>query len=261
MLKFSANLNFFYGDLPFLDQIAAAAKDGFKGVEFVSPYGCEPEEVKKALDNAGIVASLFNGPPGDWGKGERGLVGLEERGDDFKKSVDTIIKYSNVIGCKRINVMAGIPTKPIAWEKLADMLTDRLGYAADAFAGHGITLLLEHINNYDIPGYCVETPARALEIIDRLNRKNAKIQYDVYHAQRTSGELVNFLRANFAKIDHIQIADNPGRNQPGTGEVNYKFVLDELDRLGYQGWVGLEYKPLPNAAGSLGWIKEMGYSL
>ena len=261
MPKFSANLNFLYGNLPFLEQFPAAAADGFKAVEFVSPYGCEPAALRKVLDDNKLIASLFNAPAGDWGKGERGLTVLEERDREYRDSVDTIIKYANVLGTKCVNVMAGINSKEESKAKMFDRLVERLRFAADVFAKHNIVLLLEHINNFDIPGYCVGTPAEALEVISRVDRKNAKIQYDIYHAQRTSGELTKFLRDNFARIGHIQVADNPGRNQPGTGEMNYKFLLDELDRLGYQGWVGLEYKPLPNAGGSLGWIKAMGYSL
>lgn len=258
MLNFCANLNFFYGSLPFLDRFSAAADDGFKAVEFVSPYECEPAKVRKILDENGLTAALFNGALGNWDAGERGLTALANRDKEFADSVATIIKYATALACKRINVMGGIvvdKAEPAA--KITDRIIERLRFAAETFAPHGITLLLEHINPYDMPGYFVSTPAQALDIIERVDRDNAKVQYDIYHAQRTSGELTAFLRRNIARIGHIQIADNPGRNQPGTGEINYSFLFEELNRLEYRHWIGLEYKPTPSPAASLGWMANL----
>ena len=262
MPNFAANLNFFYGDLPFLERFPAAKRDGFKGVEFVEPYMCAPEEVAKVTKENGITTALFNAAIGDWSKGERGLTVIEDREDDFRALIDKVPAYAKALECPRVNVMAGINTnKSEAYDKTWTRLIERLRYAADTLGKHGITVLLEHINNFDIPGYFVRTPNEALKAIQEVDRANCMIQYDIYHAQREQGELTAFMRENISRIGHVQIADNPGRNQPGTGELNYKFLLDELDRLGFKGWVGFEYKPLPNAAGSLGWIKEMGYSL
>lgn len=257
MLKFCANLNFFYGDLPFLDRFSAAGDDGFKAVEFVSPYDCEPARVRKALDENGLKAVLFNGALGRWDAGERGIVSLAGRDKEFADAVATIITYADALACKRINVMGGIivdRSEPAA--TVTDRVVDRLRYAADAFAPKGITLHLEHINSYDMPGYFVSTPAQALDIIERVDRDNAKVQYDIYHAQRSAGELTAFLRRNLARIGHIQIADNPGRNQPGTGEINYSFLFAELERLEYRNWIGLEYKPTPSPAASLAWMTK-----
>lgn len=261
MPKFSANLNFLYGKLPFFDQFPAAAKDGFKAVEIRSPYEYEPEKVRKALDDNGLVAALLNSPSGDWDGGERGLTSLAHRWDEFKESVETMVRYAPALGCKRINVMAGLNVDNEPWEVMAPRLIERLRYCADAFAGPGIMVVLEHINPYDMPGFTVRTPPQALEIVKGVDRPNIKIQYDIYHAQRQTGELVRFMRDNIASIGNVQVADNPGRCQPGTGEINYGFVLAELDKLGYDDWVGLEYVPVPDTPGSLGWIKEMGYSL
>lgn len=261
MLKFSVNSKFFYGHLPLLERFAAAARDGVKAIELFSPFDCEPEAVRKAADANSLVITQFNGAFGDWDAGERGLASKEEREADYKKALDNVVRYARALDVHRINLMAGTVNPGEAWETLAERLVKRFLYAADLFAANDIILQLEHINPYDMPGYCVDTPAKALEIVARVNRPNVKIQYDFYHAQRTSGELVKFMRDNFKHIAHVQVADNPGRNQPGTGEINYAFVLAELDKLGYDGWVGLEYVPKPDAAGSLGWMAEMGYSL
>lgn len=261
MPKFSANLSFFYLDRPLLERFAAAAKSGFKGVEFLLPYGESVADIQKALTENNLEMALFNSPSGDWDGGERGLGVVSGRDDEFAAAIATAIEYATAVKLRRVNVLAGIDKSGGSFDQATDRLVERLRYAADQFAKHGMTMLLEHINPFDMPGYFVSTPNQAIDILDRVGRDNAKLQYDVYHAQRMSGELVGFMQKHFSRIGHVQIADNPKRNQPGTGEINYKFVLDELDRLGYDGWVGLEYKPDPDADGSLGWITAMGYSL
>ncbi len=156
--------------------------------------------------------------------------------------------------------MAGIP-KNQSFDQSMDQIVERLAHAGDVFAKHNLIVLLEHINNYDFVDYFAATPAIAMEILKRVNRPNVRLQFDVYHAQRSQGELVAFMRENIGMIEHVQIADNPGRHQPNTGEINYAFVLKELDKLGFNGYVGLEYKPDPDADSSYGWIKEMGYTI
>lgn len=261
MLKFSVNLSFFYLDMPFLDRFTAAAKSGFKAVEYLSPYEEEAESVREALDDNSLVQALFNSPSGDWNGGERGLLVLEKRDSEFADAIDKAVDYAVVLNCPRVNVLAGINKTREPVEKTEARLVERLQYAADVFAKHDLTALLEHINPIDMPGYFVGTPGYAIALLNRVGRPNAKLQYDVYHASRTVGELTTFLREHFNQIGHIQIADNPDRHQPGTGEINYAFFLRELDRLGYQGWVGLEYKPYPTPDESLGWIKAMGFAL
>ncbi|MDR1534989.1 MAG: TIM barrel protein [Planctomycetota bacterium] len=254
MLKFSANLGFLYPELPLLEEIAAAAAAGFKGVEVMFPYPEPPEKVAEALSARSLTLALFNALPGNWAAGERGLAVLPGRDQDFRASLDKAVEYAVALGCPRVNVMAGVKNFDEPREKTLDRLVDRLGQAADVFAKHNLNALLEHINPYDMPGYFVSTPKEAIAVLERVKRPNAKLQYDIYHAQRTSGELTAFLRDHFSQIEHIQIADNPGRNQPGTGEINYPFIFCELERLGYQGWIGLEYKPTPSAAGSFAWM-------
>lgn len=261
MPKFAANLNFFYGGLPFLEQFAAARKDGFNAVEFVSPYEFEPAVVRKALADSSLTTALFNAAIGSWAAGDRGVTSVKGREDEFRALIDKVPAYCKELSCPRVNVMAGIPDASEDRASIWKRLIENLRYAADTLGKHGITVLLEHINTYDIPGYFVATPAEALQAVKEVDRENCMIQYDMYHAQRMGGEVTAFMRDNIARIGHVQIADNPNRNQPGTGEMNYKFLLDELDRLGFKGWVGLEYKPTPTPAESLGWVKEMGYSL
>jgi Hydroxypyruvate isomerase len=262
MLKFSANLTFLYSDKPLLERIACAGRAGFKAVEFMSPYEEKPEDIKKALDENAVLMALFNTRAGKPGMGERGYLAIAHGGDSvFADALADVIRYATHLSCPRINVQAGIAPEGEAPAMTMDRVVERLRHAADLFAGHGINALLEHCNRHDIPGYFIDTPDKAVEALRRVDRPNAKLQYDFYHAQRTSGELVAFFRDHADMIDHIQIADNPGRNQPGTGEINYTFVLSELERLGYQGWIGLEYKPLPDADASYGWMKEMGYAL
>lgn len=262
MPKFAANLNFFYGDVPFLERFAAARRDGFNAVEFVSPYEVEPAVVRKAMDDNKLKTVLFNAAIGSWDAGDRGLTVIGSREEEFRTLVDKVVPYAKELDCPRVNVMAGLHTelsedKDVTWKRFVE----RLRYAADTLGKHGITVVLEHINTIDMPDYYIATPAMALQAVKEVGRDNCLIQYDMYHAQRMAGEVTGFLRANFKLIGHIQIADNPNRNQPGTGEMNYKFLLDELDRLGYAGWVGLEYKPTPNPAASLAWVKEMGFTL
>lgn len=261
MPKFSANLSFFYLDRPFVDRFAAAARSGFKWVEFLSPYGETIPVLQKALRDTDLQIALFNSPSGDWDNGERGLGVLRGRDDEFADAIAKAVLYATALGTPRVNVLAGLDPGAETPDALTARLTERLRHAADEFAKAGLTMLLEHINPYDMPGYFVATPRQAIAVLDAVGRDNAKLQYDVYHAQRMAGELTAFLRDHFDRIGHIQIADNPGRNQPGTGEINYRFLLSELDRLGYAGWVGLEYKPVPDADGSLGWIEEMGFGV
>ena len=257
MLRVAANLGFFYNKLPLLERFAAAAKDGIKAVEFMPDYKDNgPETFRKVLEDNSLTAALFNSPAGNWPGGERGLVGLPEREAEFLEAVKTTIEYAAAVKCPRTNFTAGIVPAGTSWDKVSGLLVERYKYVADQCAPHNITVLVEHMNAFDVPGYCVDTPSKALEIVKKVNKPNMKIQYDIYHAQRSEGELVRFMRDNLEYVDHIQIADNPARNQPGTGEINYDFIFAELERLNYQGWVGLEYKPTPNAGASLGWMKK-----
>jgi hydroxypyruvate isomerase len=254
MPKFSANLSFLYPELPFLDRIAAAASDGFPAVEYLGPYDHPPEAVAEALAANGLEQALFNLPSGDWVGGERGLGCLPERVEEFRQGVDTAIRYAKALNCPKVNCLAGIAPTGIDRATLEATLVANLGYAAPRLAEAGIKLLLEPINLRDIPGFFVSTTAHAERILDAVGSDNLFIQYDVYHMQVMQGDLVPTYERLRERIAHVQIADNPGRHEPGTGEINYGFVLSELDRLGYDGYVGCEYKPLAGTSEGLGWM-------
>jgi hydroxypyruvate isomerase len=256
MPKFSANLSFLYADLGFLDRFAAAAADGFPAVEYVGPYDHPPEAVAEALKSNGLAQALFNLPAGNWAGGERGIGALPDRISEFRDSVDTAIRYGQALGCPKINCLAGIAPDGVDRDTLEATLVGNLKYAAPRLADAGIKLLLEPINLRDIPGFYVSTTDHAERILDAVGSDNLYIQYDIYHTQVMQGDLMPTYARLKDRIAHIQIADNPGRNEPGTGEINYGFVLPELDRLGYDGYVGCEYKPLAGTSAGLGWMKS-----
>lgn len=255
MPKFSANLSFLYADLPFLDRFAAAAKDGFRAVEYVGPYGFPAEDVAAALKSNGLTQALFNLPAGNWDGGERGIGCLADRVVEFQAGVETAIRYAQALGCDKINCLAGIAPAGTTADERDAVLVANLKYAAPRLASAGIKLLLEPINLRDIPDFHVSTTHHAERLLDAVGSDNLFIQYDVYHTQVMQGDLVPTYARLKDRIGHVQIADNPGRNEPGTGEINYGFVLSELDRLGYDGWVGCEYKPKAGTSAGLGWMK------
>lgn len=256
MPKFSANLSFLYAELPFLDRFAAAAKDGFPAVEYVSPYEHAPEAVAMALADNGLKQALFNLPPGDWAGGERGIGCLPDRVDEFRGSVDIATRYGKALGCPNINCLAGIAPAGVDTEQLGATLVANLQYAAPRLADAGIRLLLEPVNLRDIPGFFVSTTHHAERILEAVGSDNLYIQYDIYHTQVMQGDLIPTYARLKDRVAHIQVADNPGRNEPGTGEINYAFVLPEIDRLGYDGYVGCEYKPRGGTTAGLGWMKS-----
>ncbi|HVW91051.1 MAG TPA: 2-oxo-tetronate isomerase [Devosia sp.] len=254
MLRFAANLSMLYPELGFLDRFGAAAADGFTGVEYLGPYAEAPEAIADRLGQHGLTQVLFNLPSGDWGGGERGLAALPDRVEEFRRGVAEAIRYAGVLGCRQVNCLAGVP-KGVAPETAEETLVENLRYAAPRLADAGIRLLLEPINPHDIPGFFVNSTAHALRIFERADEDNLYLQYDFYHMQRVQGELVaNFLKLQ-SRIAHVQIADNPGRNEPGTGEINYPFIFAALEKAGYDGWVGAEYRPAGGTSQGLGWLK------
>lgn len=255
MLKFSANLSFLYQELGFLDRFAAAAKDGFGAVEYLGPYAETPEAVAKALRDNGLVQALFNVPSGNWAGGERGIACLPERVDEFRTGVRTALDYAAALNCPKVNVISGLVPAGADMQLLEDTLVENLKFAADLCAKAGVKLLIEPINTRDIPGFFLTTTKQAEGILERVGSSNLYIQYDVYHMQVMEGDLIPTYTRLKDRIAHIQVADNPGRNEPGTGEINYPFVLGEIDRLGYDGWIGCEYKPRNGTTAGLGWMK------
>ncbi len=258
MPRYAANLSFLYPQLAFAERFAAAARDGFAGVEYVSPYELPPEAIAALLRENGLEQVLFNMPAGDWAAGERGIACLPDRVAEFEASVDTAIRYASALGCSRVHCMAGIAPVGVDPAALEATFVANLRLAAPRFAAAGVQLLIEPINTRDMPGYFLPTIATAERILAAVGEDNLFIQYDIYHAQGMQGDLVHTYARLSERIAHIQIADHPGRNEPGTGEINYRFVLRELDRLGYDGWVGCEYKPSSGAGAAVGWMRDAG---
>jgi hydroxypyruvate isomerase len=258
MPKIAANLTMLFTEVPFLDRFEAAARSGFKAVEFLFPYEYKPAELRARLDGNGLKLVLHNLPPGDWSRGERGIGCHPDRVGEFRDNVGRAIDYATALGAPQVNCLAGIAPGGVAPEALRATFVDNLRYAAGKLKAAGIRLLIEPINFYDIPGFYLNRTAQALELIAEVGSDNLYVQYDIYHAQRMEGELANTIKANLGRIAHMQLADNPGRNEPGTGEINYRFLFGWLDAIGYDGWIGCEYKPKTSTDAGLGWRAAHG---
>ncbi len=256
MNKFCANLGWLFTEHEFLNRFAAAAKAGFKGVEFASPYERSATDLAQRLNDNGLEMALFNLPFGNFAKGERGLACLPGRKKEFREGVKRALDYAGVLNCKRINALAGIAPEGVVSAVLWDTLAENLAFAAETLAAENIALVVEPINRFDMPGFFLNTSADGLRAMAAAGHPNIKLQYDIYHMQRMEGELGNSLHRLMPVIGHIQLADNPGRHEPGTGEINYGFVLRLIDELGYQGWIGCEYAPSTTTEESLAWMKR-----
>jgi hydroxypyruvate isomerase len=253
MPRFAANLTMLFNEVPFLDRFERAAKAGFDAVEFLFPYAFPVNELKMRLADNGLKLVLHNLPAGNWDAGERGLACLPDRVDEFRAGVARAIEYAGALGAPQLNCLAGKAPAQVEDAKLRATLVANLRFAADQLGAAGIKLVMEPINVYDIPGFYVNRTAHALGLLDEAGSANAFLQYDIYHMQRTEGELAATLQRCLPRIAHIQIADNPGRNEPGTGEIDYRFLFRHLDRIGYAGWVGCEYKPAGATEAGLDW--------
>lgn len=254
MLRFSANLSFLFLDRPFLDRFAAAAASGFKGVEFHFPYAFPVDEVVDAVKRAAVEVVLFNLPAGDWAGGERGIACLPERLGEFRDGVAEAARYAEALGCPRLNCIAGRRGPGLDEALLRATLVDNLRHAADVFAPAGRQVLIEPLNSRDTPDFLIDRSASALALLEEAGRPNLGLQYDIYHAQVMEGDLANTLARNLRRIGHIQLADNPGRHQPGTGEIHFPFLFQHLHTLGYDGWIGCEYVPLGATEDSFDWM-------
>lgn len=257
MPNFAANLTLLFTERPFLDRFEAAARAGFKAVEFLFPYAYDAHELRRRLDDNGLQLVLHNLPPGDWEAGERGIACHPDRIEEFRAGVARGIEYARVLGVKQLNCLAGLA--PAGWPDvlLRQTLVENLRYAAGEFRQAGLKLLVEPINRFDMPGFYLNYTRQALEILDAVGADNAYLQYDIYHAQRMEGELAATIEQYLPRIAHMQLADNPGRHEPGTGEINYAFLFAHLDRIGYAGWIGCEYRPLTRTEAGLGWIERL----
>lgn len=257
MPKFAANLTMLFTELPFLDRFEAAARAGFKAVEFLFPYAYDAQELRRRLDDNGLQLVLHNLPPGDWDGGERGIACHPDRVDEFRAGVARGIEYAQALGVRQLNCLAGKAPAGVDDTLLRQTLVDNLRHAAQQLQRAGLRLLVEPINTFDIPGFYVNRTQQAIDILDQVGADNAFVQYDIYHAQRMEGELAATLEQQLNRIGHIQLADNPGRHEPGSGEINYAFLFAHLDRIGYDGWIGCEYKPATTTEAGLGWIARL----
>lgn len=261
MPKIAANLTMLFTEVPFLERFAAAKQAGFKYVEFLHPYDYSPEQVRELVKSNGLQVVLFNLPSGDWAAGERGIAANPARQEEFRAGVHRAIAYAKALGVPRVNCLAGKASSDFTPEEHWNTLVENVAFAANALAEIGVSLVVEPINHFDIPGFVLNTTRQGLDLIAQAGRPNVYLQFDIYHVQREEGNITPTLREHIGKIAHIQIADNPGRHQPGTGELNFPFLFAEIDRLGYQGFVSGEYIPAPDTLSSLGWIKEYGCQL
>ncbi|HEY82247.1 MAG TPA: hydroxypyruvate isomerase [Dehalococcoidia bacterium] len=255
MLRFSANLTMLFGEVDFLDRFERAARAGFKAVECQFPYQWPKEEVAERLDKYGLEMVLHNLPAGDWGAGERGIACLPGREGEFQEGVGRAIEYAKALRCPRLNCLVGLTPKEAAPEKVRQTLVENLRFAATALEKEGITLLVEALNTYDIPGFYLTTTRDALKLLSEVAHPNLRLQYDIYHMQVMEGNLTRTITDNLERIGHIQLADNPGRHEPGTGEINFTNLFRFIDEAGYAGWIGCEYKPAGVTEDGLEWVK------
>ena len=256
MPRFAANLTMLFNEVPFLERFALAKTAGFKAVEFLFPYAYSKEEIKSALDNNALKLVLHNLPAGDWDAGERGIACHPDRVNEFRSGVAKAIEYATYLNVGQLNCLAGKAPAGVDAKLLHDTFVSNLQYAASELKKAGLKLLIEPINTFDIPGFYLSKTEQGIAILDAVGADNAFLQYDIYHAQRMEGELANTIQKHLSRIAHIQLADNPGRNEPGTGEIHYDYLFGLLDRLGYAGYIGCEYKPLKSTAAGLGWMDQ-----
>ncbi|MDB5986413.1 MAG: hydroxypyruvate isomerase [Nevskia sp.] len=256
MPKFAANLTMLFNEIDFLDRFEAASKAGFTGVEYLFPYAYPAAQLAALLKKHRLTQVLHNLPAGDWAKGERGIACLPDRVAEFQDGVGKAISYATVLGCEQLNCLVGIAPKGVPADQVRATVLANLKFAAAALKKAGIRLLIEPVNTFDIPGFYLNRTAQALDFISEVGSDNLFLQYDIYHMQRMEGELANSIKAHLSKIAHLQLADNPGRNEPGTGEINYAFLFQFIDLLGYDGWIGCEYKPRTTTTDGLGWLSS-----
>jgi hydroxypyruvate isomerase len=256
MPRFSANLSLLFTEVDFPDRFERAARAGFKGVEFMFPYEWDRNLLAEKLDKYGLEVVLHNLPAGNWVAGERGIACLPDRVGEFKDGLGRAIEYARALKCTRLNCVCGLTPKGVAPEKVRQVLVDNLKFTAALLAKEGIHLMIEPLNDkVDMPGIYLSHIQQAIEVIKAVNHPNIYLQYDIYHMQIMEGDLTRTIQNNIARIGHMQFADNPGRHEPGTGEINFTNLFRFIDETGYSGWIGCEYKPLNGTENGLGWLK------
>lgn len=258
MPRLAAHLSMMFHELPFLDRYEAAAKAGFTAVEAQFPYEFPAVEVKRRLEGAGLTQVLFNMPPGDWAAGERGLACLPGQQTRFHDSLKQALDYATTIGCGKLHCMAGIPPAGVSPVTAASVLAANLAWGSEIAIAAGVRLMIEPINHRDMPGYHMNTLAQGAAVVEAIGHDRIGLQFDIYHCQTTEGDITKRLEAYLPLVDHMQLADVPGRHEPGSGEIGWEYVFRRIDELGYRGWVGCEYRPAGNTLAGLAWRKRYG---
>src|SRR5271169_3731917 len=258
MPRFCANLGFLFDEVPFLDRFDAAARAGFTGVEYASPYEYSATVLRARLNAAGLSQILINSPAGNRAAGERGMACLPGRVPAFRDGVAQALDYATALDCKLVHVMAGVPPQDVAWDTAAALYAANLAWAAEKASAAGVKLVIEPLNPRDAPGYLLSTQEQGAAIAAAIGRDRLGLQFDLYHCQTAQGDVTTRLAALMPAIDHMQLADVPGRHEPGTGEIGWEFVFRRIDELGYQGWIGCEYNPVGDTVAGLAWRRLYG---
>ena len=253
MPRFAANLSMMFNEVSFLDRFAAARRAGFKGVEFLFPYEFAAAELRERLSGEGLTQVLFNMPPGDWANGERGMASIPGRQKEFRDSVKQALDYAAALDCQQLHCMAGIVPAGVPMTTATAVYAANLAWATEHTSAAGIRLVIEPINHRDMPGYFLNTQAQGAAFVDAIGRDRLGLQFDVYHVQVTEGDITKRMEQFMPVIAHMQIADVPARNEPGTGEIGWRYVFRRMDELGYTGWVGCEYRPAGETVAGLDW--------
>jgi hydroxypyruvate isomerase len=262
MLRFAANLSFLYGENAFPDRFAAAARDGFTAVEYLFPYEYPAQQVASWLQTHGLAQVLFNAPPGNWAAGDRGIASLPGREAEFRAAIQTALEYAQKLSCPRVHVMAGLQPSGIERAAMRSTFVTNLTWAVKQAAPSGIELLIEPINTRDMPGYFLNRQDEAHAVVDEIGSPALKVQMDLYHCQIVEGDVSMKLRKYLGKnVGHLQVASVPDRNEPDQGELNYDYVFGLIEELGYNGWIGCEYRPKAGTSEGLAWLKKRSESL
>ncbi|WP_458096913.1 2-oxo-tetronate isomerase [Roseomonas sp. WA12] len=254
MPRFAANVSMMFNEVPFLERFGRARDAGFEAVEFLFPYEHPAAEIRARLDDAGLPVVLFNAAPGDWERGEKGLAAMPGREAEFRDAIGRALDYAGLLGCPRLHVMSGLAPAGVPRDRLMATLATNLIWAAERCAVQGVKPVIEPINHRDMPGYVLNTTAEAAALVEAIGPGRVGLQFDLYHTQVTEGDITRRFEALLPLIDHAQVADTPGRHEPGTGEVNWPYVFDRLDAVGYGGWIGCEYRPAGGTEDGLGWF-------
>ncbi len=258
MPRFCANLGFLFTEVPFLDRCAAAAEAGFAGVEFASPYEHPAADLRSRLKASGLTQVLINSPAGNRAAGERGFACLPGRQGDFRDGLEQALDYAVALDCKLVHVMAGVPPADLAIDTAAAVYATNLAWACEKGLAAGIKLVIEPLNPRDAPGYFLKTQEQGAAIVMALGHDRLGLQFDLYHCQTAHGDVTMRLERLTPLIDHMQLADVPGRHEPGTGEIGWPFVFRRIEELGYAGWIGCEYTPAGDTVAGLAWRQRYG---